>query len=459
MKKVLYTVIIIPLLVLTFISCSKDDDLNVDLSGYNYDSFEKLPIDDYIFNNLTKPYNVEVVYRFDRSHTDVAKDISPPRIDQVQPAVDMVLDGFFRVYQNVAGAEFIKRYAPKQFVLLGSHAYNSNGSVTLGTADGGRRVALYDINNIDVTKPEDIKRRLRTIHHEFTHIINQLVDIPPTFRTVTTDYIADWTKDNSDADALELGFVSPYSRSSFGEDFAETVAHLLVEGQAFYDNRIANSSDDGAAKLRQKEVIVHDYFKQFFNIDFKELQYEMYLMLSTVYKDKSQTLHGLLEKGSVENIAVDFINGTHYSLYGKSDKFDEVWEETKVGLAAYGNNGGRYPTEFKLVFTSAKKMQLQVTYKNLSNSTLSAYYDYDVKIENDEISFTSIDDGSTETAYGNGRIIKNAIKPLLDYFVKNQFSADWISTEIVGYANSLKYGQLKVVGDKTNYIYGPVVLK
>src|SRR5690606_7618713 len=188
-----------------------------------------------------------------------------------------------------AGPTFIKTYTPKQFVLFGSHAYNSNGSVTLGTADGGRRVVLYDINNVNPNSPTDIKRRLRTIHHEFTHIVNQIVAIPPSFREVTTDHVADWTAAaNTDAEALRLGFISQYSRSSFGEDFAETVAHLLIEGQAYYNQRIAASSEDGAKKLRAKQTIVEDYYKQFFNIDFKELQYEIYLMLNQTYGDQSQ---------------------------------------------------------------------------------------------------------------------------------------------------------------------------
>src|SRR5690606_342875 len=132
---------------------------------------------------MTTHINIEVVYSFDRSNKNIEKNISTPKIDSVKPAVDMVLKGFLLPYEKLGGPTMIKTYTPKQFVLFGSHAYNDNGSVTLGTADGGRRVILYDINNLDEENGNDIKRKLRTIHHEFAHILNQMVAIPPSFRT------------------------------------------------------------------------------------------------------------------------------------------------------------------------------------------------------------------------------------------------------------------------------------
>lgn len=446
----------------TISSCTKEESLDVNLEDYNYDNFENKEIDNYISTNLTKPYNIEVVYRFDRSHTDISKNISPPDINKVQPAIDMIRDGFLKVYEKVAGPTFIKTYTPKQFVLFGSHAYNANGSVTLGTADGGKRVVLYDINNLNPDAPDNIKRRLRTIHHEFTHIINQIVAIPPSFRTITTDYVSDWlASSNTDAEALRLGFISPYSRSSFGEDFAETVAHLLIEGQGYYDRRIASSSADGAAKLREKQAVVEDYFKQYFNINFKELQYELFLALSEKYNDQSLTLYGALISNSVSSINVDLDNATHYATYGVSPILKQAWDDAKVGLAAYNNNGGRFPTNMTLVYLSDTKLQLQIAYKNPSNLTSNffAYYDYNISNVNGETKFVFVPSTDAATNYGNGRAIENAIRPILDYFSNYTFGAKWVSPNIVGYGNVMKFAGYYEIGNESNYIYGPIVLK
>ncbi len=96
--------------------------------------------------------------------------------------------------KRLAAPTFIKTFTPKQFVLYGSPAYNSNGSITLGTADGGRRVVLYELNDLNFTDPAQVSRKMRTIHHEFTHILNQMIAIQPEFQLVTkADYYADWT--------------------------------------------------------------------------------------------------------------------------------------------------------------------------------------------------------------------------------------------------------------------------
>lgn len=461
MKRFLLNIIALTAILSTF-SCDKEEDLNVDLEQYNYDDFEKKPIDDYIYNTLTKPYNIELIYRFDRSHTDIDKNIAPPKIEKVEPAVNMIRDGYLKVYENVAGAEFIKKYTFKQFVLFGSHAYNANGSVTLGTADGGRRVVLYDINNLSLDDPSNVKRRLRTVHHEFTHIVNQVVAIPTAFRIITTDYVADWLATaNTDAEALRLGFISQYSRSSFGEDFAETVAHLLVEGQTFYDKRIAASTPEGAAKLRAKQAVVEEYFMQNFNINFKQLQYEMFLALSGHYNDQSMTFNTNLLSNSIKTVAVDLDNAAHYKTYGVSQVLKNAWDNAKVGLAAYGNNAGRFPTNVNLEFLSSTDLQLQVTYKNPSNlaSTFYAYYDYKIANVNGKIKFTYVANASTATEYGNGRTIKSAIQPLLDYFVGKTFEAKWVSPDIVGYGNVMKFGGFYVSDNDADNIYGPITLK
>src|SRR5690606_33660211 len=196
---------------------------------------------------------------------------------------EMVLYGCLKVYENVAGAPFIKQTTPKHFVFFGSTSYNTNGTEILGTASQGRRITLYNLNTLDHSNYENVKRRLRTIHHEYTHILNQLVVIPPSFELITPgDYTSDWAASSeTEAKAKELGFISKYAKDQFSEDFAETVAHLMAEGQDFYDAYVASAPPAAQEKLRRKEAIVVDYFKQAFNIDFRELQREMALAMFT----------------------------------------------------------------------------------------------------------------------------------------------------------------------------------
>jgi len=271
-----------------FLGCRKEDPLNVDISKSPVDAPAKTDLDNWIKTTLTDPYNIELIYRFDRNLTYPDRNISPVELERVVPTAEALLHTYLKVYEKVAGAKFIKTYTPKQFVLYGSPAYNSNGSITLGTAEGGRRVVLYEINEINFAVPAQVRRKMRTIHHEFTHIVNQNIAIPPAFEQVSkADYYSDWTNNtaNSAEIARSLGFVSRYARSEFKEDFAEMGAHLIVEGQHWFDAYASGAGASGRDKLKSKEALVVEYYKQYYDIDFRKLQREFAIAVRDRYQD------------------------------------------------------------------------------------------------------------------------------------------------------------------------------
>src|SRR5690606_34686094 len=201
-----------------------------------------------------------------------------------------------------------------------------------GTADGGRRVVLNVINRFDKANRTAMKRMMRTIHHEFTHIINQMVLIPADYQEISRGgYLANWTNEG-DTEAQELGFVSRYARMNEMEDFAEMVAHLLVEGQIWFDNWVASSPTVGAERLRLKEQAVRDYFLLNFEIDFAELQ----LAVANSFDEVSPVtpLGDLLRSAGVGGITdINPHNQTH-----PSSAFTAIWDATMSALNA---DGGR----------------------------------------------------------------------------------------------------------------------
>ncbi|TJZ60701.1 hypothetical protein FAZ15_12000 [Sphingobacterium olei] len=451
-------------------ACNKsDENLDVDLSQYNYDNFQKTEIDDYLYNTLTKPYNIEVVYRFDRSHTDIAKNISPPNIEKVKPAADMILKGFLKPYELLGGEEMIKTYTPKQFVLFGSHAYNDNGSVTLGTADGGRRVVLYDVNNISELQGNDIKRRLRTIHHEFTHILNQMVAIPPSFRTITADHVDNWlAAENTEAEAKRLGFVSRYARSNFGEDFAEMVAHLLIEGQVWFDNYVAGIEEqEYRDRIRLKESVVREYFNSYFNINFGELQAEMYRVLTEEYnatfpEDITLTFGYQLAMNRVSTITID-PTAAHYTTYGSSAAFNTMLTNYNNAMVAAG---WRMRTMQLMFTTTPGKMTLRIGFTTATTTTPVYNGDYDfsytVNATNGLITFTKMLPEGTGATYNNGR--ETRLPPfeqfLLPYLTGRQFIANYLPTGITPDSPLYRtFAGFRENGVATNYFYGPVIYR
>ncbi|WP_018628312.1 substrate import-associated zinc metallohydrolase lipoprotein [Niabella aurantiaca] len=462
--------LILVFLLLVFASCRKSDaNLDVDLSTYNPDTYVADPvIDQWLMDSLTDPYNIQTVYRFERNLTDVGKDVSPIALDKVMPTMQAVLRIFLKPYEKIAGAAFIKKYTPKQYVLYGSPSYNTNGSITLGTADGGRRVVLYELNSLDFSNGEQVRRKIRTIHHEFTHILNQNILIPPEFEQVTkAEYDADWTNSaNTDAVAKSLGFVSRYSRSSYKEDFAEMVSHLLVEGQVWFNNYINTTEADAKTKLQAKERLVKDYFKTYFNIEFSELQAEVQKVLKETYnvhdpEDVTQTLPNWLLDNKVSTITYDPA-AAHYDTYGRSAAFTTVYNDYKASL----QTSNWYLQYIQFRFNSATSMTFRLAFKQGANGSTVyvADYNFDFTVNpiTGSVKFTKVVPETANTNSNNKivTIVAAFEQYILPYLTNRQFVAAWLPATLPSSDPAYRtFGGFYVDGSSSNYFYGPIALK
>jgi substrate import-associated zinc metallohydrolase lipoprotein len=128
-----------------------------------------------------------------------------------------------------------------------------------------------------------VKQVFATIHHEFAHILDQLIKVPVEFsQSSAGDYTSDWLN-VTPGDARNDGFISPYGNSKKEEDWAEMVSLMIVEGMELFDQFVdginytgttpnGTTAAEARARLRQKEAVVISYFKQTWNIDFYSLQ-------------------------------------------------------------------------------------------------------------------------------------------------------------------------------------------
>jgi substrate import-associated zinc metallohydrolase lipoprotein len=271
-------------LVTTLFSCAKEDDPDAALPGLGGETWIKGPLDNWLYDNFVVPYNIEVKYRFDRYEVSLDRVLTPPQEDKIIPVMETIIKTWIQPYEQVASPGFIKTLTPKQFVLVGSPSFNTDGTITLGTAEGGRKIVLYKINDFNKADKPEVKQMLHTIQHEFGHILHQNILYPPEFKSITTGYTASWA-DFSLTDARSRGFITEYARSAPDEDFVEMIATMLVEGRAGFNaqvsqivlpdpadpaKRIPNAMAQAA--IRNKEQMVVRYFKEAWNIDFYTLQ-------------------------------------------------------------------------------------------------------------------------------------------------------------------------------------------
>jgi substrate import-associated zinc metallohydrolase lipoprotein len=280
------------LFVLLLSSCRKEDPLgNVDnIVGLGGDTWAPGPIDSWIYDSLTVPFNIDVKYKWDGfALAQLDKTVVPVKEQIVIPLLAAIKRIWINTYIAEIGNEFFKIYCPKFFVLAGSAAYGLDGTALLGQAGGGRQIFLLQLNYFrNKTMPGYIlsdttvqMTAFHTVEHEFAHIFDQNIKRPFEFDKIGQGfYSSDWIN-VSDEEANRDGFITAYASSVAAEDFAEMVSIMLIQGRAGFENIIngitgtskrGTTSAEAQARLRQKEAVIVDYFKKSWNLDFYSLQ-------------------------------------------------------------------------------------------------------------------------------------------------------------------------------------------
>lgn len=260
--------------ILTFAACANDDQLGE--SQLDYTQPAKTDLDNWIATNYLNPYNINAQYRWNQNTVDNSRFLFPPMVESVQPALEVVKQIWLDSYTTVGGYDFVKKIAPREIVLVGGVNSNSNGTRTLGIADSGQRITLFEVDYLDTSNRANVTEFIHTIQHEYVHILNQNkpFDEQAWQKISPGDYTGTWHLEVLQ-NSRNLGFVTNYARNNIIEDFAETASTILTSSKAEYAailNSITNPI--GKAKLQQKEAMVVQYYKDAFNIDFYALRDE-----------------------------------------------------------------------------------------------------------------------------------------------------------------------------------------
>ncbi|WP_231427905.1 MULTISPECIES: putative zinc-binding metallopeptidase [Pedobacter] len=485
MKKKLLNLSIVALATIFLAGCSKEENLTANLVGLGGDTWTKGPIDEWISTNYTTPYNIEVKYKWDRSELgEIYKNVVPIKEDLVVPVMDIIKKTWIDPYVAVKGADFMKTYTQKQFYLAGSPSYNSNGTITLGTAEAGRKIVLLDLNTFNPTNKPAVKQILHTMHHEFGHILNQNIAVTPDYQRITPgDYTATWfnifrgaysataalDKIAYEADFWGKGFVTPYARSNKDDDFVETLSTLLEGGSANFDNIVNNlfvfdglyikrngkgvyeQNIDGRSKLLRKKAIVIAYMKDSWGIDLADLQAKTQAAIEA--NSPTADFNSLL--GPAKTYGTITINPQ--KLTGLSAKFLAAYNTANTNMQT-GNTTtlkSYYIDNISLIFTTANKVILRVNFMDPTAAVgvgFNADFDYNVTNVNGTVTMVYAAPQPTTTTYGNARLVETYLTALTTYFNNQQFNIRWVD-DIVPQSKSI-FGGLVKTADPTSYLFG-----
>ena len=133
------------------------------------------------------------------------------------------------------------------------------------------KITLCNINSLDFDNLDiDFLNYwyFHTMHHEFTHILHQTKDYPTEYKEVTpTNYRSPSWVNLTAQQALDLGFISPYSAMSTDEDLCEMLSTYLTHTQEYWDTLVGLASESGQAASNTKLEILRSYMQDTWNMD------------------------------------------------------------------------------------------------------------------------------------------------------------------------------------------------
>lgn len=282
MKKYLYMMMLGLSVCFGLNSCSDDDPS--DPTNFPTTPVQRNAFDQWLLKNFTYPYNVDFKYKMQDIESDMTKNLVPADSAKSAKLAIIIKYLWFDAYAEAIGPDFIKENVPRVIHLIGSPAFNSNGTIVLGTAEGGQKVTLYMVNSLSDDRLKDYgylnNYYFHTMHHEFTHILNQKVAYSKDFEKVTASgYISgDWSN-IEDEDAMKRGFVTAYAMSEGKEDFAEMLSTYVTSTPAEWEQILTTAGSNridetltARQALEQKLSLVRDYMTKSWGLDIDKLR-------------------------------------------------------------------------------------------------------------------------------------------------------------------------------------------
>lgn len=230
------------------------------------------PFDDWLYMNYTVPYNIRLKYHMEDIESEYEYTLAPADYDKAVKVAHIFKYTWLEAYDEICGVDFTRRYVPKVMHLVGSAAYARNGTIMMGQAEGGMKITLYAVNQLQLNHTF-LDLYFHTIHHEFAHILHQTKDYPPDFEKISEGrYVSgDWYLE-TDQHALQTGFVSAYAMSEPREDIAELTAEYITHDADYWQKLMSNAGQQGAAIISMKLDILRAYMLSAWNIDIDQLR-------------------------------------------------------------------------------------------------------------------------------------------------------------------------------------------
>ena len=155
----------------------------------------------------------------------------PADIEQSIELAHIVKYTCAEAYDCAGGIDFTRAYFPKLFTYYGEFEYENNGSIKLGTAEGGKKIRLLGVNHLN-----------------------------------SENYVTGY---------LKRGFITAYSQKEAREDFAEMVSTYVITSESDWKKMMIEAGSTGSSLIEKKLDICKRYYKETFKIELDDIRDEV----------------------------------------------------------------------------------------------------------------------------------------------------------------------------------------
>ena len=295
--------------ILSCVACSEDKLSGNSVIDENKTQIEATELDNWILNNITKPYGIEVIYRWEKNSNADGIYIYPPKIEKVRAVLEAVKELGLDTYllKEVGGKDFLLGRLPIKLYLYGGGNPDENGVERLYNPQlTAAEMCIYNVNEFEPTDFDKVFVLMRSVHHQLAKRLMQFVSydrdkfyaISGHRYTGTTEPIAaplGYAKTGKERFGLDnyankRGFYTMLSFLSAEDDFAEIISSTLTSTpKEVYDAGVAASTPDTdvdpevnaryAKEAEQaykefiaKQTFVNEYVQKEWHINLKQMQ-------------------------------------------------------------------------------------------------------------------------------------------------------------------------------------------
>lgn len=289
--------------------CSESDLSDNSVIGIE-GSEQVTELDQWIQKTFTEPYNIEIVYRWNKNEAQDESYTYPPDLTKVKSVLETIKALWIDVYTlpELGDAGFFREKSPIKIYLYGGKNLDANGvELICNTETTTKEMYLYNVNEFDKSDRDQVYLLMRSVHHQYTRLLmealpydrNGFLEVSRNRYWESTRLIAEiFLGRPQGVDLFEpspyankRGFFTFHSFLSLESDFAEIasiklthtqteVLDFLEEAKEPYhdpanpDVQAQNDEDARQAykELTEKLAFVENYFKKTVKLSLNHLQ-------------------------------------------------------------------------------------------------------------------------------------------------------------------------------------------